>query len=351
MKQPRFPAAASRQALRPALLAASALIAAPASAQYYPGPGYYPGPYSYNAPPPPAYYGRPYYGDEPMQAGPRPISPQAVVDRLEDQGYEDVGRPRFTGTVYVVDATAPGDMRMRVVVDAIRGIVLNRTALGERRRFQLREELEEDRDDVAARRYGARPDDPAPYGSGYPAPGRVEMGPAPRDLSRAPEPGSSARVLPEPSDPRVAPTPGETRTPFEGRAGGREAARTEPQVRRPAPAEPSSRPYGLNPEGAAPAKRKPPVEQARRPEPSGGQPTGVPEGRPSAAKPTDGSVPTAEAARPNRPVRVIGGVTPLNSGGATGGGGAAGAGPAGGGAAQLDSLPPPPAAPQPGATE
>ena len=99
------------------LLAGLCAAAAPASAQYG---GYGEAPLGYGPPPvyrpynaPPA-VGREYgrsYDDEYAPRGPRPLSARAVVDQLEDAGYEDVGRPRFTGTLYIVQVTGPAGVR------------------------------------------------------------------------------------------------------------------------------------------------------------------------------------------------------------------------------------------------
>lgn len=317
---------------RPALvLLAAAAGATAAEAQFYGG---YPPAYGYyNAPPPP----EPYVDSRPY-GQPRPLSPRAVVDRLDELGYEDIGRPIFSGTLYTVDATSPGGRRERVVVDAIRGAILNRTALGAPA-FRGRDEDAFDEDRPIRRRYGGRPLDTETFDDDIPPRGRLapDQDPRfeapPRDAARPPDervvPG---RALPAPADPRLAPGERADR-PFEGRSTGREAARTEP-----APA----RPYGTNPEGEKPARKKPAEQQARRP-----QNPAAEESRKPPVSPTPGAPPpkadapagkaTADAdkPRPNRPVRVIEGVTPMGT-------------PPASGAAQLDRLPEPPAVPAPG---
>ena len=100
-----------RPPLSTLLLLAAGGLATPVAAQYDgPAYGYGPpeygrpyGPYSYNAPPPPREYGRDYDEDGPPARAPRPLSARAVVDSLERMGYENVGAPRFTGTL-----TTPG---------------------------------------------------------------------------------------------------------------------------------------------------------------------------------------------------------------------------------------------------
>lgn len=281
-------------------------------AQFY---GYYGG-YSYNVPPPyPGPYGgpRPYgygYGPDPYaRTGPQPLPPRVVTERLEQQGYEDVSRLRFTGTLYIVDATAPGDMRMRVVVDAIRGVILDRTVLGERRAFGLREDLDEERRD-------ARPPRPAPERR--------------REVSRTPvDPAPGA--LATPADPRLAPGDSGGAALAEPRRppSARSATRTAPASPKPAIApEGSTAPYGVNPETSPRRKAvdpKSPVDAKN--------PAGTPPARPTTEAETRSGKP---------PVRVIEGVTPSNSGGAS-----ARPAPTPPAANPLDTLPQPPAAEAP----
>lgn len=77
-----------------------------------------------------------YYGE----AGPRPayvagpeflIPPRAVAYRLMDRGFSEVGRPRFDGRAYIVDATNPAGSRVRLYVDARDGAVIGRERLGD----------------------------------------------------------------------------------------------------------------------------------------------------------------------------------------------------------------------------
>ncbi|WP_375460329.1 hypothetical protein [uncultured Enterovirga sp.] len=326
---------------RPALCLAALSAATAAQAQFYGGypPAGYPPAYGYyNAPPPP----EPYYEGRPY-AGPRVISPRAVVDRLEDLGFDDIGRPHFSGTLYTVDATGPGGARQRLVVDAVRGAILNRTALGGPA-YRDRDDDDRDEDRSFRRRFGGAPSEALPYaGERGPAP-RPRFGPdedpayrgGRREAARTPD--SSARpgrALPAPADPRLAPSGPADRAdrPFEGSCNGREAARTEPTP---------TKPYGTNPEGADRAtKRKPTEQQARRPQNPAADEARKPAASPAA--PVD-SAPKADAPtgqstadakpRPNRPVRVIEGVTPM------------GASPSSG-VAQLDNLPEPPSVPSP----
>ena len=58
------------------------------------------------------------------------ISPRAIVWRLNDRGFTEIGRPRFDGRAYVVDAESPNGGRVRLVVDARDGAVIGRVRLG-----------------------------------------------------------------------------------------------------------------------------------------------------------------------------------------------------------------------------
>lgn len=296
--------------LRPILLAALAsLPAVPAAAQWY-DRGY--GAYGYNSPPPIS----PYNGAPIDRA--RPLPPFEIVDRLEDQGYDEIGRPRFDGSVYVVEATGPGDRPVRLVVDAFRGRVIDRIALGGGARPPEMGEFDPRR----PREFGVRPQLPAPPATGY-------YDPEPRPLREAARPEPRARAAP--ADPRLAPGPDTS-----GRSGAdrapddrREAARSEPPAR-------AGRPYGVNPDTSAPRRR--PTEEASRPKGEAPQraapaesPTAPPPsvGRPAAAQPSRSPGTAVAVERPNRAVRVIEGVTPMNPD-------------AGSGTRSLDALPKPP---------
>ncbi len=78
------------------------------------------------------------YGPEDVYGAPRAVyraepalSPRAVADSLQDRGFTEVGRPRFDGRTYVVDATGPRGARLRLVVDARDGAVIGREVVGE----------------------------------------------------------------------------------------------------------------------------------------------------------------------------------------------------------------------------
>lgn len=78
------------------------------------------------------------YGPEEVYGAPRavyraepPLSPRAVAYSLQDRGFTEIGRPRFDGRAYVVDATGPRGARLRLVVDARDGAVIGREVVGE----------------------------------------------------------------------------------------------------------------------------------------------------------------------------------------------------------------------------
>jgi hypothetical protein len=317
--------------LRSSLLALAGAAALPASAQYYYGPGYGYAPgygppagyYSYNAPPPPGReYGRDY-DDEYMPArAPRPLPARVVIDRLEDMGYRRIGQPRFTGTLYVVIATEPGGARQQITVDAIRGIVLNSRIVA-----LPGPGLEDEA--APPRRYGARPldtdelrgDPDEPTIAPAPRPRREAGRPAPIESQPLPPPnGPRAGSLPPPADPRLDPSNESSAKvaprPFEGRSGSRQA-RTEPPAATKPPTEAGPRPFGINPSQGSRAGASNRGEERKS-----GQPT-TPEKKPVAE---------ARPPAPNKPVRVIQGVTPLNTGESR---------------SQLDSLPRPPDPPAP----
>lgn len=312
--------------LRPALIAAVALVAGPASAQFFERPY---GPFTYNSPP--AVF-------DPLEAWVGrgvPLSPSAIVERLEDRGFDDVGRPRSNGQAYVVEATSPRGRRVSLIVDPIRGVILDRMPIGDPRG---REEADSPDD---RRRDALRP--------GRPYPPEISSEPstpaerAPRREAARPSLGGQERASPgepawrDPVDPRLAPAPrGAARTP-DDRPG--EPVRTEPvqpprQAARPEPGAGSSV-YGTNP-GAAPVRRrtfKPaasgtPAEDvpvtsappASRPQPTARTSPTPPVERPTVERPPVDRAPVqasaAPLAKPRGPVRIIEGVTPINPGAA-----------------------------------
>lgn len=274
-----------------ALAAASCLAAAPASAQWYGG--------YYNAPPSPYGYGGYGYA--------RPLPPDEIVDRIEDQGFEDVRRVRLEGSVYVAEATSEGGIRTRVTVDAYRGRILDRRPAlagypGGPRAGSPYEEMPESE----MRRRGIVP------GPGPGVPGSAPGGAPFREAARPPVPVPVAPIspvetppggnaLPAPADPRLAPNGaarGETR-----REPKREAARSSGEV------------DGVNPDSR-------PSRAAPKPNGGGSAARAAPTARTSPAAPAPEvqprvpaeTTPPAEAEnRPARPVRVIGGVTQMGT--------------------------------------
>lgn len=304
---------------------------APAAAQFFERPY---GPFPYNAPPPvfdP-------FGDDRF-GGRGPLPPSAIIDRLEDRGFEDVGRPRFNGRAYVVDATTPRGRRVTLLIDPYRGAVIDRMPLGDPR----------GRDEIEA---WVNPPGPGPVARPsrpFPpeeAPDLRPRGEPPRREAARPNVGPVSPAEPAvrlPADPRVAPEPGTAGRPLEGRA---ETPRREPErapraASRPEPG-PSGGVYGTNPGAAAPARRPAPepAKPAQSPAPPAeSRTTSLPPTAPSpAARPVPSpAVPTttapaarpvppaaerppaqasAEPTRPRGPVRVIEGVTPINPGSA-----------------------------------
>lgn len=58
-----------------------------------------------------------------------PLPPGAIVRALMQQGFVDIGRPRFNGRVYVVDGVNARGFPVRLVIDAYDGGVLSRARL------------------------------------------------------------------------------------------------------------------------------------------------------------------------------------------------------------------------------
>jgi hypothetical protein len=253
----------------------------PAAAQWY-GRSY-----RYNAPAPPYGYGGPSYA--------RPLPRGAIVERLEDRGFEEVGRPRLEEDVYVVEATSRRGGAVQVIVDAYDGRILRQTPLSVARLSPL----EDDFDARVEPRRGGYPPSEMPNAPRW-RPGEPE--PLPREAGRPAEPDIVApapRPRGRPSDPRLAPSE-----------------------------EPSAAGQGLNPESrraTRPTAKPPGQETAVKPDKPVDRPV-APAARtspaapvPSAAARPDGAQPgtpgpnTAQAGE-RKPVRVIEGVTPLNSG-------------------------------------
>jgi len=184
-------------------------------------------------------------------AGEAPIPPQGVMRMLANRGFSEVTRPRFDGEVYRVEATNLFGERVRITIDAFDGDIVDRQRIA-----HASDPFEEALTPPQNVGRGRALDAP-------PAPPR----PAPIDTLRTDEP----RPL-----------------------GQQQAARSEPprQARKPTalPARPPE---------AQPAQSRispPSIATSKRDLSNKGKPTEV------AVAPAGAS----------RPVRIIGGVTPLN---------------------------------------
>ena len=214
------------------------------------------------------------YGPEEVYGAPRavyraepPLSPRAVAYSLQDRGFTEIGRPRFDGRAYVVEATGPRGARLRLGVDARDGAVIGRETVGEP-------------DYPTAIR-------PRPVTPGY---GWTEEDDRPRRLREA------EALLPPADIPSAAPSPsyrgpaldeGRVRTerapsrPSLPRQETRQETRQEANAGIAPQVAPEANPYGLNPDAAArpdaarrAAKAAPPVKpQAARTAPSAPPPS------------------------------------------------------------------------------
>lgn len=156
------------------------------------------------------------------------LPPREIVEGLHERGFSEVGRPRFDGRTYRVEATSPRGMRMRLVLDAREGDVLGREPLGA---YYPSERVR-----PAAPGYGWTEDDLRP-----------------RRLREA------ERIVPPadiPSVPALRPAP---------LGPEREASRALRAERVPPAGGPEANPLGLNPDAAA---RTEAPRRAARPAPS-----------------------------------------------------------------------------------
>jgi hypothetical protein len=240
-----------------------------------------------------------------------------IVDRLEDRGFDDVGRPRLDGPVYTVEASSRRSGPVRLVVDAYDGRVLRETPLAVAR---LGREYDDgiDIDGSAAPRRGA----------GWPP---AEMPNAPRYRSEYPE-DLPRREAVRPVEPEMGmPRSGGRSRPTDSRlapdapaAVSRSPDTQEPrrEASRPSGLEagiPSGGVDGVNPDSRRAARPAAKPNVAPRPadaaapmtrtSPSAPAPSTAE--KPEERKPVPGPA-TAEAGE--RKVRVIQGVTPMNSG-------------------------------------
>lgn len=72
------------------------------------------------------WYGRPFiFQNPPVIVEEDNLSPREIAAIARRLGYRDVGRPRFTGDEYVVDATTRAGTRVRLVLDAFTGHMID----------------------------------------------------------------------------------------------------------------------------------------------------------------------------------------------------------------------------------
>lgn len=260
-----------------------------------------------------------------------PLPPGAIVRGLMQQGFAEIGRPRFNGRIYVVDGVNARGVPVRLVIDAYDGGVLSRTRLevplmplreiGPLRgrpgdRFEEAEEFAPPRRIPGPQRFDPREAEPRraerpeSFELRRPEPRRVERPEAydprevePRRVERPdPRPTRAARSEPpapqNPSNPAQGPAGAATRAPVEPQNGA-------PLVDISPPAKPADPPATTAAITAAPPTAKPEVVAPPAPV--------APVPAPDTAKPANralpGDAPAAEL--PKRTVRVIEGVTPV----------------------------------------
>lgn len=224
------------------------------------------------------------YGLEEVYGAPRGVyynrgeallPPRAVADGLEDRGFSEIGRPRFDGRAYVVEATSPRGARLRLVVDARDGAVIGREALGAPYYPSVRPR-------PAAPGYGWTEDDARPR----------RLREAELILPPADIPSERPSALPPT---RVAP-PGDGRVRAERQApqGTAHLPQAAPQL----PRQEDANPLGLNPDSAG---RPDAARRAARPAPSKpatarvSPPAPEPTLRPAEAPPAREATPAAKA--------------------------------------------------------
>lgn len=184
------------------------------------------------------------------------LPPRVVAWRLGDRGFTGIGRPRFDGRNYVVEAFDPRGERVRLIVAAEDGAILGRQRLD---------------GPVAV----ARPVRPAPgYGWTEEEAPRFEPRMAGRTVPPgsipAPEERGAYGARPLPSVPRAAETLPRETLPRE--TSPRETPRREPvreAARGSLPTDPAGNPLGLNPDAAG---RQTAPRRAARPTPPGEKP-------------------------------------------------------------------------------
>lgn len=241
------------------------------------------------------------------------VAPQRVMRWVARQGYPEVTRPRLVGRVYLVDGIAADGSRVRFVINALDGEVIEsrpvRSALEARpfearplearpleaRPFEARpfDDFGRDRSDPLdpPRQRDTLPVEPQPAKPTTPLPS------AP--LSSAPLPSTRpARPKPE-AGPRVKPPPAVQAKPS-----------SEEKPSAPAPTPPTPSAAEAKPATAAPAQSAPagpPAAPASTP----AAPAPAVETKPQQAAGDAKPETTAKAPGPHGPVRVIEGVTPV----------------------------------------
>lgn len=69
-----------------------------------------------------------WFGDFVVQG---PIPPQRVLAQLRRRGFSDISRPLFDGSVYLIEGLNPRGLRVRLVIDAYDGEILERQRLAD----------------------------------------------------------------------------------------------------------------------------------------------------------------------------------------------------------------------------
>ncbi len=246
------------------------------------------------------------------------LPPRAVVAHLGRQGFTALGRPRFDGVAYVVEAESRWGNRVRLFVDARSGAILERERLeaplyppgrvgppG----YGWTEEEAVVRPPRPVMREAVHPAPDAaprnPFASNYPSrqPTRGEVAaaaPPPRDYgSRDPNPqGLNPQGLnPRDLNPQGLPQAANPEQPASRRAEPRRTAKLAPPRPETAPA--------LKPAETGPKPATPEAASAAPARPAPATPAVA-----EVAKPAT-PAPVREMPGPARPVRVIGGVTPV----------------------------------------
>ena len=245
-----------------------------------------------------------------------PLPPPTISRMLLRRGYEPLGRPRFQGDVYMVQALSPSGARVRLMVDAYNGSIIRSMRIDEdlgpvlpRGRDYPDREVDLDQlDDVPPRASRPQPqfeDETLRSGRLQPQPGNEPpraQRPQPERKAARSETQGRAPVAPAPS--RRSAQPAAPATTPAAPAPVVEKPKEDPPVHdKPAAtaAAPAPSPKEDMPAAAAPAPAPLPVEAAR-PAPA----------KPEAARTAEKTVEDKPAtAGPSQAVRVIEGVTPI----------------------------------------